>query len=188
MKNRICVVIIFLSAAFLMGCSSETRRIKKALRETIPVELLSQYKLKSYSIIGTLLENNVKDSIIRYQRNKSILEQNIQDQKAFIRLYEKNIEDCRLERSRTLYWLRGSYDNLIDDYQRMIQDAEGKINNDSLLLIHNEERIAFYEKSLVQAQSPIIFYIIQHNYSIDGLNRNERVVLDSDYNLTNIKI
>ena len=183
MKTSPLIIIAFLSVVFLFGCSTKDMKIKKALKESIPTDLTEKYEFKSYHIITTLLKNNVEDSISYYEKKRNSLERNVQAQSSLIGLYETNIADCIREQKQTLSWLRSSYDKLILDYQKMIQEAKTKIQIDSIEMVNYDEKMSLYSEHLTQTSTPIIFYVVQHDYTLGGLNKREIVMLDSNYNL-----
>ena len=157
-------------------------KIKKSLRESVSTESTEKYEFKSYTILTTLLKSNVEDSISYCENKINSLERNVQAQRSLVGLYETNIADYIREKNKTLSWLQSSYDKLIFDYQKMIQEAKTKIQNDSINIDNYKKRISLYTEYISQTPTPIIFYLVQHDYTLGGLNKKEIVTLDSNYN------
>lgn len=174
-----------LLAIVIISCSSENHKIKKALKSSIPVESVKNYKYKSHQIIETLLKSSVEDSVSKYERSNMVTEMSIKSKKQMRDSYQRNLDDCRQEQMNTLYWLQSSYDRLIGDWQRMLKDVNEEIAQDSLKIKSNNKKIAFFRQHLDNTNSPIIFYVVRHDYQLAGVYYQENVTLDANYQLIN---
>lgn len=183
MKRTLILPLVMILTALLSSCSSEKAKIKRALKSTIPVESVKGYNYKSHQIIETLLSDSVKDSILSYESSNLVKEMSIKRKLQTKKSYQESLDDCREKRQNTLYWLRGSYDGLIRDWQKMLDDVNEKIAKDSLEISHNNEKIAFFQQNLEKTESPIIFYKVRHEYQLNGTYHREDVMLDANYEL-----
>ena len=185
MKRFILILSSLLLVIGMISCSSESAKIKKALKSSIPIESVKKYKYKSHQIIETLLKSNVEDSISTYERLNKVAEMSINRKNLMRDSYLSNLDDCKREQRNTLYWLRSSYDGLIRDWQRMIDDVNEEIAEDSLRIKANNEKIAFFRQHLDNTTSPMICYVVRHNYQLAGAFHREDVTLDANYKLIN---
>ncbi len=183
MKRIGFIVLIAMQALIMIGCNSENAKIKRALKSSIPVELLNNYKYKSHQIIETLLRSSVQDSLSSYEISNRLAETSIDRKNQMKDTYLENLEDCKRQKRNTLYWLRSSYDIIIRDWERMLNDVEEEIAEDSLKIAVNNDKISFFRHHLDITDSPIIFYKIRHEYQLSGAYRREDVTLDANYQL-----
>ena len=183
MKRIFSILFFSIVAIAMISCSSENVKIKKALKSSIPVESIRNYKYKSHQIIETLLKSNVEDSIATYESANRVTEMSIERKNQMRDSYQTNLDDCRRQQRNTLYWLRSSYDGLIRDWQRMLDDVNEEIAEDSLKIKANNEKIEFFRHHLENTDSPIIFYVVRHEYQLSGAYRREDVTLDANYQL-----
>ncbi len=182
--KRICsILLIAVTALSFVCCSSEDAKIKKALKLTIPADRVKEYKYKSHQIIETQLKSSIEDSISTYESSNRVVEMYLQNKFQRKNTYQENLDDCRRQQRNTLSWLRSSYNGLIRDWQRMLDDINVEIAGDSLKIKENNEKIAFFRHHLENTNSPIIFYKVRHEYQLSGAYRREDVVLDSNFNL-----
>ena len=182
--KRLFVISLF--AFFLLsltGCSTEKSKIRAALKSSIPVESIKQYKFKAYQITETQLRNSIQDSISTLRTEIEGIESSISQQRKLMASYKSSLEDCRRQQRNTLYWLSGTYDRLISEWQELIDNANKTIADDSTRLAKTNDRIAFYQTHLNSTDSPIIFYKIRHDYELSGAYRREDVTLDANYQL-----
>ena len=179
MKNQVLLLTICLLS--VVGCSSEKAKIKKALKTTIPIEQVGEYKFKSYTITETLLKNNVEDSIASLNNRNMTKQMMIELQQQRRNGYIVSLEDCKRQKRNTLSWLRSSYDSIIRDWQRMIDETNQKIQQDSSVIIANNQKIAFFKDYLDKTKTPIVFYKVNHSYTLRGMIKNEDVMLDDNY-------
>ena len=131
--RRICPILFVLVAAFsLTCCSSENTKIKKALKASIPAEKVKEYKYKSHQLIETQLKNSIEDSISTYESSNRVIERLLVNKYQRKDTYQENLDDCRRQQRNTLSWLSSSYNGLIRDWQRMLDDITEEIAEDSL--------------------------------------------------------
>lgn len=183
MKRIGSKLLIATLAIMMVGCNSENAKIKRALKSSIPVESVNNYKYKSHQIIETLLRGSVQDSISSYETSNRVTEMSIEHKNQMKDTYMENLEDCKRQKRNTLYWLRSSYDSIIRDWERMLGDVKEEIAEDSLKIAANNEKISFFRQHLENTDSPIVFYKVRHEYQLSGAYRREDVVLDANYQL-----
>ena len=112
-----------------------------------------------------------------------VTEMSIKSKRQMRDSYQRNLDDCRRKQMNTLYWLQSSYDILIGDWQRMLNDVNEEIVQDSLKIKSNNKKIAFLRQHLDNTNSPIIFYVVRHDYQLAGVYYQENVTLDANYQL-----
>ena len=181
MRTRLLVISLCLLS--VSGCSSEKSKIKKALKSSIPSEQIDNYKFQAYTITETLLENNVKDSILTLQSRNATKQAVVDNQRRLREEYRANLEDCKRQQRTTLSWLRGYYNSLIREWQEMVEKSNEKIQVDSSVIVANNQKIQFFQDYLEKSKSPILFYKVHHSYTLHGANKEDDVVLDENYNL-----
>lgn len=152
------------------------------------MENVKAYKFKSYQIVATQLRTNITDSIASLKTNNELLNMRIKRSQEHIESCEENIRDCKRSQRSTMYWLRSSYDYIIREWEEMRDKAVQSRQADSLQLDMNTKKINFYKQNLEATDSPIIFYEVKHDYLLRGAVRQEKVVLDANYQLINLDI
>lgn len=185
MKHLLHIFVSLILVSVIICCNSESAQIKRSLKSSIPIESVKLYKYKSHQIIETLLKNNVEDSISTYEQVNNVIEMSIDYKKQICNYYQSNLDDCIRKQKDTFYWMRDSYDALIKDWQRMIDGVNEKIAEDSLKIKSNNNRIALYRQYLDNTATPIVFYVVKHNYLLDGTSCLEYITLDANYKLIN---
>ena len=185
MKRLFLILSSMLLAIVIISCSSENHKIKKALKSSIPIESVKDYKYKSHQIIETLLKSSVEDSVSKYEHSNIVTEMSIKSKRQIRDSYQKNLDDCRRKQMKTLCGLQSSYDILIRDWQRMLNDVNEEIVQDSLKIKTNNKKITFLRQHLDNTNSPIIFYVVRHDYQLAGVYYQENVTLDANYQLIN---
>lgn len=183
MKRKDISILLVLLSIIIAGCNSENSRIKKALKTSISTEQVKNYKYKSHQILETLLRNNVLDSISLYESRNHMAEISIARKQQMKQIYKEKLDDCLRQQHNTLYWLRSSYNSIIRDWQRMLDEAQVGIDEDSLTIVTISKRIEFFRQHLKETKSPIVFYKVRHEYLLNGAYRSEDVILDSNYQL-----
>ena len=173
------IVLVFI---LLCSCSSEDAKIKESLKGSIPIDVVNGYKLKEYSILETILDINIKDSITECWSRMSVNESLIQSDSARLKPILANMNDCKVQRANTFYYLRSTYDRLIRDYEEMHDDIILKIKEKEEENRNIKDKLKKLENVLETAISPIIYYKIKHVYDLDGMRKEEIVTLDFDYN------
>ena len=165
------------------SCSRQESMIKESLKKSIPVDLANGYELKEYVILETILSENIKDSITGFWSRLSVNESLIHSDSVRLGPIVKNMNDCKVQRANTLYYLRSTYDGLIRDYEKMHDDIIIKIQEKEEENIVLKEKIKKLENVLeLSANSPIVYYKVKHIYDLNGMRKEEIVTLDFDYN------
>lgn len=179
-RMKKCLLVLLL-LPICYSCSFENSAIKKSLKNTINPKLVKEYKLQEYKIIETITVDNLTDSIYQIEAKKNRNEKLIDLYLEKIQDYKNNIADCERQKRKTLSWLRSDYDMIISDYERMQSEAESEIEAFEKEDKELNNRLRRYKTAIEESKSPIIYYVIQHNYTIRGANKNEIVYLDTDY-------
>ena len=148
MKNRVFAITLCL--IFVFGCSSEKSKIKKALKSSIPIEQVGNYKFQSYTITETLLKSNIEDTISTLQSSNMAKQMIIDNQIRRREGYQSNLEDWKHQERTTLSWLRSSYDSVIRTWEEMIKEVNEKIQTDSSFIIANNQRIEFFQDYILR--------------------------------------
>lgn len=165
----------------LAACSSESSKIKTALKQTIPAEMLKNYKLKEYRVQETILDVNLQDSISSLQSSIRSNEMLIQSDSLRLLEIQSGLESCKRAKSNTLYWLRSSYNSLISDYEDMESEVLDKINSKLKANAEANTKISEMEDAIKSSDSPIVFFKVRHIYTLRGLIRDTTITLNSNY-------
>ena len=183
MKKFIAPYLIVLLSIFMYSCNSEESKIKDALKNSIPVEMVKDYEYKSHQILETILDSNIKDSISSLESKIAVRIMLLEEKDEKRKYYLAQIDEMKRQQQTTLPWLRGDYKGLIKDWQRMLDDANKDMKKDSLIMDSINKRIDCLNNYIEGADSPIIFYKIKHEYMLSGAYHCDEVVLDSKYQL-----
>lgn len=168
---------------FTLSCSSDSRAIKKSLKQSVTLSEKQKYRFESYTITETILDVNVKDSISEINTSIYVENKMLKLDSAELQGYQYQKKDCLYKKNQSPYYMRSLYDNLIDDWQDMIDDTEIKISERLLLIDSMKSKIKTYNKCLLDNDGPIIMYKITHNYYINGAEKQDIVMLNSKYEL-----
>lgn len=174
------VAFFLLIFCALTSCDSEGRNIKKALKESA-LENGTKYKFTKYKIVETILRTNIEDSI--KSGNVSILVQKkmMRLDSVILNQYFGEREQCKIQKRNTVWHLASAYDNLIEDWQKMIdkQEEKLKLKQEEIDKIEDANRIW---KSLIEnTDSAIIYYVIKHQYVLDGKHIEENILLTTEF-------
>ena len=183
MKNYFISAIIPMLTIFLFSCNSEDSKIKDALKSTIPSEMTKNYQYKSHQVLETILDSNIKDSISSVESKITVREMFLEEKNEKKDYYLAQIDEMKRQQQTTLPWLRGDYRGLIRDWQRMLDDVNKEMKQDSVFMDSLNNRIDYFNSCIEDADSPIIFYKIKHEYMLSGAYHCDEVVLDSKYQL-----
>lgn len=179
MKSSVISIIL---ALLMFSCSSEDSKIKKALESSISVEFIQGYELLEHMLLETILDINIKDSITEYRSKLIANEFLIQSDSARLKPILTNMNDCKVQRASTLYYLRSTYDSLIRDYEKMHDDIMQEIKEKEEENKALDNKIKNLEGVLDSLTSPIAYYKIKHIYNLNGMRKEEIVTLDFNYN------
>lgn len=183
MKKFIVAPIILMLTIFLLSCNSEDSKIKEALKSAIPTEMVKNYEYKSHQIVETILDSNIKDSISALESANTVKIMLLEEKDKKKEYYLAQIAQMKRQQQTTLPWLRGDYRGIIRDWQRMLDDVNREMKQDSLVMDSLNKRIDYFNGCIEGADSPIIFYKVKHEYMLSGAYHCDEVVLDSRYQL-----
>lgn len=183
MKKFTLPYFILLLSIFMYSCNSEDSKIKEALKSTIPTEVVKNYEYKSHQIVETILDSNIKDSISALESDNTVKIMLLEEKDKKKEYYLAQIAQMKHQQQTTLPWLRGDYRGLIRDWQRMLDDVNREMKQDSLVMDSLNKRIDYFNDCIEGADSPIIFYKVKHEYMLSGAYHCDEVVLDSKYQL-----
>lgn len=177
-------ILLFLCIIVVLGsCSSEKSNIKRALKSSVPQELIKEYKFKEYTVLETILEMNLKDSIAAQESKIKVNELMMKSDSTRLLGYQAEIQSCKYQQATTLSWLRSSYNSIIRTYEDMANDVIEKLEEKSAENDECRRIIRKHEDAISSTDSPIIYYKVRHNYTIHGAIRDTVVTLDSKYQL-----
>lgn len=182
MKKYILLLIALIAT---VTCSSEASKIKGALKQSISEELISKYKLKDYSIVETILDANIRDSIATLESKIRLAESRMKADSSRLLNIQADIASVKHSQATTLSWLRSSYNSIIRSYKEMEEDILDNIEERQQMIDSYTSSIKEYEGALASTNSPIIYYVVKHNYTINGAVREDIITLDSNYHLVN---
>ena len=121
-----CFYIVVIT--LLVSCTSEEKKIKNALYTSIPDAIRNEYQYNSHLLLETILKSNLTDSISELKAKIITNESFMQMDSARLREIQSNINECKSLRANTMYFLRSTYDNIIDEYEDMAEDIEEKLS------------------------------------------------------------
>ena len=125
------VFILFISYCFV-SCNTEDRKIKKALKE-YALKNGSKYKLTEYRIIETIMKSNLEDSIKKYEVAIEVEKEMMTMDSLMLNKYIAEREQCKKQQRSTVWHLSSSYNSIINDWQRMIDEQEEKLKEKLLI-------------------------------------------------------
>jgi len=167
-------IILFMSHCFV-SCNTEDRKIKKALKECVLMEG-SDYKLTEYRIVETILKSNLKDSISSSEVSIEVEKEMMRMDSLMLNKYVAEKEKCLLQQQNTSWHLKSSYSSLIRDWQKMSDEKEVELEEKQENIDDIKENIKGWESLINNSETPIIYYVIKHQYILDE-KRTERIVL-----------
>lgn len=157
--------------------------IKEALKSAIPAEMVNNYEYKSHQIVETILDSNIKDSISSLESASTVRIMLLEEKDQEREYYLAQIDQMKHQQQTTLPWLRSDYKGLIRDWQRMLDDVNREMKQDSLVMDSLNKRIDYFNSCIEGTDSPIIFYKVKHVYTLSGAYHCDEIVLDSKYQL-----
>ena len=176
------ILFCFVLLTMVCSCDTENSKIRRALRGSVNPALVAGYQLKEFEILETILDINLKDSITHYYADIETNKYFIRTDSVQLNSIMSNIEDCKLAKRQTLYHLRSTYDGLIRDYEKMKDEIENRIASRNKENEISTKKIQRYKTAMDNSESPIIYYKLKHIYEINGLRKEEIVILDNQYN------
>ena len=173
------VFILFISYCFV-SCNTEDRKIKKALKE-YALKNGSKYKLTEYRIIETIMKSNLEDSIKKYEVAIEVEKEMMTMDSLMLNKYIAEREQCKKHQSSTVWHLSSSYNSIINDWQRMIDEQEEKLKEKQKNISNFKVDVNFWKLLVHKAETPIVFYIIKHNFVLDEKHIESNVFLTTEY-------
>lgn len=183
-KNGIFKLISLLCALFLFTACAKKNPYAKKLNELYK-EQMPMYEQISVSIYDTVFSYTLTDSINMLQDSVAKLE-------IMNNYYLNHQKDCYakqaelyVEKARTLWWLRSSYDNLIDSYETMIKDAQTKIDKNRAIIVTDSLMIHEMDSLIHATTRPdsVTFVVVNHEYNCGGGSVYERVYFNNDLDI-----
>lgn len=166
-----------------VSCTSEDAKIKKALKESVSESLKSEYKYDSHLLLETILKSNLSDSISSFRIDISTARDMMRLDSLRLSNIRDNMADCRHQRASTLYFLRSTYNDLIEDYKEMEEGILEKLDERNREILEKEAKVAFWSKSMYETDSPIVFYKVKHTFKMRGMYRDTVVLLNTKYEI-----
>ena len=182
MKSN-CYFVLAILVISLVSCTSEDAKIKKALKASVSESLKSEYKYDSHLLLETILKSNLTDSISACKLDIETTRDMMRLDSVKLSNIRNNMADCRRQRANTLYFLRSTYDNLIEDYKEMEEGVIEKLDEKNREILEKEGKVAFWSQSIYETDSPIVFYKVKHTFKMHGMYRDTIVLLNSKYEI-----
>ncbi len=179
------IFLIIVSLIFCLSCTTEDMKMKKVLKSSISESMKNDYKYDSYILQETILKNNLVDSISSLENKISASELMMERDSAKLQNIRRNMEECRKARLNTLYFLRSTYDDLLENYSNMEADIVKKLEELSFEIDQRQAKIDFWNKAISESDSPIVFYKVKHFYRIRGVHKDTTLLIYSNYKLVN---
>jgi hypothetical protein len=164
----------------LASCDSEDRNIKKALKENA-LENGTKYKLTNYKIVETILRTNIEDSIKSGNVSIQVQKEMMKMDSVMLNKYIGEREQCKTQKRNTVWHLASTYDNLIEDWQEMIDEQEEKLKLKREEIDKIEEKNRTWKSLIENIDSPVIYYVIKHQYVLDEKHIEEKVLLTTEF-------
>lgn len=183
-RTRIFIKVIFalLISFGLFSCNTGDRKIKKALKECALKEG-TKYKLTEYKIVETILKSNLEDSIKSSEVSIKVEKEMMKLDSLMLNKYIAERDQCKMQQKNTLWHLSSSYDSIIEDWQKMIDEQEEKLKEKQEKIDKIKEGIKGWESLILKAETPVIYYIIKHQYILDGKHIGKKVLLTTEYEI-----
>lgn len=178
--NNSLIAILFI---LCVSCTNEDTKIRKALLFSIPEPVRSEYQYDSHILLETLLKSNLTDSISSLRAIIATNETLIQMDSVRLADIQNCIDECITLRSNTIYFLRPSYDEIIDDYEDMAADIIERIEDNQNEISFCESKIKYLSNAMDETESPIVFYKVKHAYKMYGMHRDTIVYVNSKYEI-----
>lgn len=176
------VILIFLLFCGFVSCDTEDRNIKKALKEHALLDG-TKYKLTEYRVIETILRTNIEDSIQSGNISVQVKKEMMKRDSLMLNKYIGEREQCKTQKSNTLRYLKSIYDRLIKDWQEMIDEQEEKLANKQREVDKVKDKIKNWESLIENADDPIIYYVIKHQYILDEKHIEREILLTTKYEI-----
>jgi len=176
------VVIVLTIFHGLVSCNSEDRKIKKALKENSLTDG-TKYKLTEYRIVETILKTNLEDSIKSCNVSIQVQKEMMKMDSLMINKYIGEREQCKKQKQNTVWHLASTYASLIEDWQDMIDEQEEKLKEKQEEIDKINDNIKSWESLILNTDSPIIYYVIRHQYILDEKHIEKIVLLTTEFEI-----
>ena len=155
----------------------------RALKASVSESLKSEYKYDSHLLLETILKSNLTDSISALKLDIGTARDMMRLDSVSLNNIRVNMADCRHQRANTLYFLRSTYDDLIEDYKEMEERIIENLDERNREILEKEAKVAFWSQSMCETDSPIVFYKVKHAFNMRGVYRDTVVLLNSKYEI-----
>jgi len=190
-RNNMCqtrfllkvALIVFISYA-MVSCNTEDRKIKKALKESA-INKGAKYELSEYRVVETILKSNLEDTISSRKISIMVQEELMEMDSIMLNSYIVKRDECKNQKQNTLSYLASSYNSLIRDYQKWIDEQEEKLNEKQTVIDSIRDNIQELESLILAAKTPLVYYVIWHQYNLDNKYIEEKVFLNAEYKVFN---
>jgi hypothetical protein len=181
-RSYLIVKVVIILSVFLsvVSCNTEDRRIKKALKEYALKEG-AKYKLDRYQISETILKSNLEDSIRKSEISIEVQKQMMGTDSLLLENYIAQREQCKKQQRNTSYFLASSYNSIIRDWQKMIDEQEKKLSERQAKIDDINAVIEKWQSLISEAKTPIVYYVIKSFYTLDGKYCEKTVLLTTEY-------
>lgn len=181
--RKILWKLVFIIGLVLVSCSQQTK-MKNIVTELAEKEC-PNYKFESFEIIDSITVSDYKDSIISLDAITITNETFIENELKSIGELKARQEDCRRERRKTLSWLKATYDDLIRDYDELIEKRQNRVDKYKAKNKENEQQKNEYNKLITSKMEgdTIIYIVTLHKYDCGGGTIEETVYFDTELNI-----
>lgn len=163
----ISLKLLLIITSLLTSCDTKDAALKKALKEDA-LTRGEKYELLNYRLLESVLISTIEDSISSTKSLITTKEWRLEaDSTRLISLYSQK-KDCQRQKSTTIPSLVGTWNMLIHDYDKMINEAETDIENAKILIKESHDKISHFKEMLLHAEDPIAYYVYYHSYRLDG--------------------
>lgn len=184
MKNSLWKLVLILIVELVLVSCSQQSRMKNILMELAEKEC-PNYKFESFEIMDSITVSDYKDSIISLDAKTITNEILIEDELKSIGELKAKQDDCRKEKRKTLSWLKATYDDLIRDYDNLIEKRQKRVDNYKIKNTENEQLKDKYTKLITSKKDgdTIVYLVTLHKYDCGGGTIKETVYFDTDLNI-----
>lgn len=183
MTIKFIPILLFLLSSICISCDSENAKIKKSLKASIPNDTRNYYKYESHDILETILKTNLTDSILALENDISVIRKTMHLDSLRLANIHENMAECKHQRNNTMYFLRSTYDQIIENYKEMEADIIEELTETNDIITVKEAKIDFLSKAMYESNSPIVFYKVRHIYKMHGMLKDTTVLLNTKYEI-----
>lgn len=92
-------------------------------------------------------------------------------------------KESKSQKRNTVWHLASTYDNLIEDWQEMIDEQEEKLKLKREEIDKIEDKNRIWKSLIENTNSPVIYYVIKHQYVLDEKHIEENVLLTTEFEI-----